>query len=111
MGLNLFLLRLASVGLTQSCRFRFLTTLNNLAGCRIYRKHGYRMVRTTHYFAQVTTFAAGFNNNGFFSTLIQHDRVRFRTVHDAQTATFLCNTFIIIHPRYVIHLKNLLIYK
>jgi len=110
MGLN-FLNNLTGVSLTQPCGFRFIATHYNLTRCRINREHGNGIVRTTYNFAQVTTLATRLNDNGLSGLFIQHDTVRFRTIHDTQTATLFSNTLFVIYPGYVIHSKNLLIYE
>jgi len=110
MGLN-FLNNLTGVSLTQPCGFRFIATHNNLTRCRINREHGNSIMSTAYNFAQVTTLTARLNDNGLSGLFIQHDTVRFRTIHDAQSATLFSDTFIVIYPRYVIHLENLLIFE
>jgi hypothetical protein len=109
MGWFFTLSNLTSVGLAQTSGFRFFSTLYYSPSYSINRVHGDGIVSTTHYFTQVTAFTPRLNNNGFRSGFIQHDCVGFRTIHNAQSATFFSNTFFVIYPRYVIHLKNLLI--
>jgi hypothetical protein len=102
---------LAGVGLAQGGNFGLFTTLNNLTRYHVHRKHGNRIMRTANNQAKVTTLATGFNHYSFICRLIHHNGVRFWTIHDAQSATFFRNTFVVINPGHVIHLKTLLIKK
>jgi len=99
---------LTGVSLTQRRSLACFPTLDNLSGSWVYRKHGNRVMGTADNLAKVTTFATMLNNNSLGGGLIQHDGVCFRAIHDAQSATFLGNTFIVIYISYVIHSKILL---
>ena len=99
---------LAGVGLAQGGNFGLFTTHNNLTRYHVHRIHGNCIMRTANNQAKITTLATGFNHYSFLCRLIQHNGVRFWTIHDAQSTTFFRNTFVVIYIGNVIHFKTLL---
>ena len=108
MGFRSLIMSLALVGLPQTGGLRFAFIKNDLACCLIHRVHGNSVRGAANHLAKVAALAPMYYDHSLHFLGIQHNRVCFRTVHDAETASLFGNTFIIIHKRNVIHSEFLL---